>query len=209
MAPGPEWYRRWCKDRCGDQDACYEAHVAIPALGSRKGQHGKYRFRCPVPEHDDRGYQCYINPGDDDPPRWMVWHCVSGCTEAVIRDALAGLGIHDDCLGSYGTAGYTVDVRQRDDADARQAALLTAAMVDQRRLHAILKLPPTLSGYEMRMCQVVICDTDEDLPPDPAALIGSMSYDAAAEMARTIGAPKSTSYRIAERWCLLQVPEAG
>jgi hypothetical protein len=162
-----------------------------------------------VPEHDDRGYQCYVNPGTGPNPCWMVWHCLT-CTDEAVRAALSALGIDDDCLGSFGTAGYTADVRQRDDADARQAALLAAAMADQRRLHAILQLPAKLSGYETRMCQIVICGTDDDLPPDPAVLIGSMPYEVAAELARTIGAPVSTSYRIAGRWCAAQqMPEAG
>lgn len=208
MAPGPEWYRRWCKDRCGDQEKCYHSHVAIAALGPSKGEPGHLRYRCPVPEHDDRGYQCYINPGTGPNPCWMVWHCLT-CTDEAVRAALSALGIDEDCLGSFGTAGYAVEVRSCDEADARQAALLTAAMVDQRRLHAILLLPAKLSGYEMRMCQILICDSAADLAPDPAVLIGSMSYEGAAEMARTIGASKSTSYRIAERWCAQQMPEAG
>lgn len=208
MAPGPEWYRRWCKDRCGDQEQCYKAHVAIPELGPSKGKPGHLRYRCPVPEHDDRSHQCYINPGKGANPCWMVWHCLS-CTDEAVRAALSALGIHDDDLGSYATTGHVAEVRQRDDADARQLALLAAAMADQRKLHTILLLPASISGYEMRMCQFIICESDEDLAPDPAVLIGSMSYDAAAALAQTAGAPVSTSYRIAGRWCAQQMPEAG
>ena len=208
MAPGPEWYRRWCKDRCGDQEKCYHSHVAIAALGPSRGKPGHLRYRCPVPEHDDRGYQCYINPGTGPNPCWMVWHCLS-CTDEAVRAALLALGIDEDCLGSFGTTGYVTEVRQRDDADAAQMALLTAALADQRRLHAILQLPAKLGGFEMRMCQILICDADEDLPPDPAVLLGTRDWDALVLLAACAGAPSSTGYRIATKWCADRVSEAG
>ena len=69
--------------------------------GVRHGkQPGQFYARCPA--HDDKHASLAIKAGDSMP---LIYHChaATGCDQAAIREALAGLGVPEERLGQYGT----------------------------------------------------------------------------------------------------------
>ncbi len=144
---------------------CAWDHVAA-ALP--KGREGSRSVRlCPC--HDDGKASLSINPGR---VHRVVWHCGAECSEADIRDALLGLGVHESCLGRYGLPKRAVMPGLRVQyADP-------ATVADAKRYHAILKLAGAGLDFKLyRMCVQAISEGDGDLPADPLVLLPVNSSD--------------------------------
>ena len=190
------WLEKWCKDDRSDQGRCYDLHVAIPALGVPSGRRGLQSYRCPVPEHADRKKKCSINAGTGG--QWMVWRCWSepACSIEAIRGALSDLGIDDDCLGGYARPGYRPPVIVRSASDPAEYA---SAIADQKRYHAVRKLPADLNGALLRMCIQAIDECDGEISSEPLALLPVNSDDFYALASRS-GIERRYKYQLYKNW---------
>lgn len=202
MAPA-QWGEQWCKDGA-DQQKCYDWHVAIPALGPATGTAGDLCYRCPVPGHGNRRKNCAINPGTKG--KWVVWHCFGGCTDAAVRQALSGMGISEDCLGSFASDDYYEHLRevgQREPVPGMPnvAGVDPAAFAAAQRWAAIQQVLATdIANLSLvRMCAQAISEGDGGLAGDPKLLLPG-DQAAFVALAKRAGIERRYRYELAKKW---------
>lgn len=165
---------------------CAWDHVAA-ALP--RGVEGSRTTRlCPC--HDDRKASLSVNPGRI---HRAVWHCGAECSEADIRVALAGLGVHESCLGRYGLP------RRAIVPGMRAASADPVTIADAKRWQAVRKLPTDLNGKLYLMCVQAITEGDGDLPGDPLVLLG-VNADDFCGLADRAGIDVKYKYRLYKQW---------
>lgn len=144
---------------------------------------------CPC--HDDTEASLSINAGKKG--QRVVWNCHAGCAREDVRLALIDLGISERCLGDYAKPlRLIVPGMQVQGYDP-------ALVADSKRLHAIAKLPASLSGHYYKMCVQAILEGDGDLPGDPFRLLPVDQAEFVALAARA-GIERSYRYKLWARW---------
>lgn len=168
------------------QPECRRRHIITELRAAPNGRN----FHCPVAAHADHHASFSINPGD---VVRMVFSCKAGCDPGDIREALLGLGIHESCIGKYGSP-------RRNLPGAPMPRTADAATVaDARRFQAVLKLPADLNGALLHMCIQAIADGDGNLPGDPLRLLPADCKEFVA-LAQRAGVKRTYAYTIFAKW---------
>jgi hypothetical protein len=146
---------------------------------------------CPVPRHGDKHQSFAIRPGDTMP---LIYYCQKDCEPGEIRDALAGLGVPDEYLGSYGTPEYQARKQARPPAAHREQLERLEKQIERMRWE-MLELKASIRGLmnselSLALMKIRILAVMEgvEVPVDEEGLYVAFAMRA--------GVPKPTAYRV-------------